>query len=57
VPATNGQGPHRLTAQTIDEVVTRTCAGNYALGRVQENGYSILYVGRCKDDVAKRLRF
>jgi hypothetical protein len=56
VPSTNGNGPHRLTPQKIAEVVTKTSAGNYALGRVQENGFCVLYVGRSDDDVAKPLR-
>ena len=52
----NGQGPHSLTAQMIAEFVTRTCAGNYALGRVQENGLCVLYVGRSDHDIARQLR-
>jgi hypothetical protein len=56
VPSTNRNGPHSLTPQKIAEVVTTTCAGNYALGCVQENGFCILYVGRSDDDVAKPLR-
>jgi hypothetical protein len=55
VPSTNGNGPHSLKPQKIAEVVTKTCAGNYALGRVQENGFCILYVGRSDDDLAKQL--
>jgi hypothetical protein len=56
VSSTNGHGPHSLTGQTIAETVTRTCAGNYALGRVEENRFCVLYVGRSDDDVAKQLR-
>jgi len=56
VQSTNGNGPHGLTPQKIAEVVTKTSAGNYALGRVQENGFCVLYVGRSDDDVAKQLR-
>jgi len=49
------QGPHRLTPQKVAEVVTRTSAGNFALGGVHENGFCVLYVGRSDDDVAKEL--
>ena len=51
-----GQGPLSLTVQMISEFVTRTCAGNYSLGRIQENGFCVLYVGRSDKDVAKQLR-
>jgi hypothetical protein len=49
------EGPHRLTPQKVAEVITKTSAGNFALGRVQENGFCVLYVGRSDDDVAKEL--
>jgi hypothetical protein len=49
-------GPHRLTPQKIDEVVTKTSPGNFALGRVEDNGFCVLYIGRDDHDVAKRLR-
>ena len=50
------EGPYSLTAQKIAEVVTRTCAGNFALGSVEKNGFCVLYVGRSDDDLAKQLR-
>jgi hypothetical protein len=56
VQSTAIEGPYSLTAQKIAEVVTRTSAGNYALGHVRENGFCVLYVGRSDDDVGKRLR-
>lgn len=56
VQSANGNGAHSLTLQKIAEVVTETSGGNYALGRVQENGFCILYVGRSNDDVARELR-
>ena len=33
-----------------------TSAGNFALGRVEENRFHVLYVGRDDHDLAKRLR-
>ena len=51
----NGQGPFSLTSQEVCRVVTETSAGNYALGRVQENRFCVLYVGRADHDLAKHL--
>ena len=56
MPSGNGHGPYRLTHPEVCRVITETSAGNYALGRVQENGFCVLYVGRSDDDVATRLR-
>ena len=36
--------------------MTRTSAGNFALGRMEENGFCVLHVGRDDHNVAKRLR-
>jgi hypothetical protein len=55
VQSTAIEGPYSLTAQKIAEVVTRTSAGNYALGRVEKNGFCVLYIGRSDDDLAKQL--
>ena len=54
--STDIAGPHRLTPQSITEVVTETSPGNFTLGSVQENGFCVLYVGRADRDVAKQLR-
>src|ERR1041385_714636 len=50
------EGPYSLTEAKIAEAVTKTSAGNFALGYVQQNGFCVLYVGRADDDVAKELR-
>ena len=55
VQSANGNGPHSLTPEQVAEIVTKTSAGNYTLGRIQENGFCVLYVGRSDDDVAKQL--
>lgn len=52
----NMQGPYRLTIEKIDEVVTRTSTGNYALGDVKDNTFYVYYVGRSDDDVNERLK-
>jgi hypothetical protein len=49
-------GPHALTKKTIDEVVTETSAGVYALGfNDTTNTFFIDYVGRSDNDVNNRL--
>ena len=53
----NMNGPYELTRSKINEVVTRTSPGNYALGYVNsENTFIVQYVGRSDSDVASRLR-
>jgi hypothetical protein len=47
---------NKLSVQAITEVVSRTSAGAYALGVVQEGRFCALYVGRSDDNLAKRLR-
>lgn len=54
--ATAIEGPYSLTQQKVAEVVTRTSAGNYALGCVRDNRFCVLYVGRSDHDVAKELQ-
>jgi hypothetical protein len=55
LPSTDIAGPFRLTRQKITEVVTGISPGNYTLGRVREDRFQGLYVGRADEDVAKRL--
>lgn len=52
------KGPYRLTSSKIDEVVTRTSPGNYALTRRELNNgtFIVNYVGRSDDDVGGRLK-
>jgi len=49
------KGPYKLTAEKIDEVVTRTSQGNYALGYVRDNTFYVCYVGRSDTDISERL--
>jgi hypothetical protein len=50
------QGPYDLTAKKIDEVITRTSPGNYALGHMDNETFRVSYVGRSDTDVNKRLK-
>lgn len=50
------KGPHSLTAKKIDEVVTKTSPGNYALGRSEGSTFYVRYVGRSDEDLNGRLK-
>ncbi len=53
----NMNGPYLLTKSNIDDEVTRTSAGNYALGYVnEEKTFIVQYVGRADSDVNARLK-
>ncbi|MCH7693312.1 MAG: hypothetical protein IID50_07710 [Proteobacteria bacterium] len=55
--ATSGlRGPFPLTKDGIDNNVTGTSAGAYALGATKDNTFYISYVGRSDADVADRLK-
>lgn len=57
MPSLNMNGPYKLDTKTIEEQVTKTSSGNYALGRKKKNGkFGIGYVGRSDTDVKKRLK-
>jgi hypothetical protein len=48
-------GSYPLDDETIDEVLTRTSPGNYALGYMDGDTFSVFYVGRSDSDVRQRL--
>jgi hypothetical protein len=53
MPRTGLAGPHALTDDTINEVVTKVSAGVYAAGRVnKENLFLISYIGRSDSDLS-----
>lgn len=52
----NMKGSYELTTERIDEVVTKTSAGNYALGYRSDGTFILCYVGRSDDDVKERLK-
>ena len=49
-------GSFELTNNKIDQEVTKTSAGNYALGHNEKNTFIVKYVGRSDDDLNKRLK-
>ena len=50
------QGSYPLTLVKINEVVTRTSPGNYALGYSYGTTFYVQYVGRADSDVNARLK-
>ncbi len=48
-------GSYPLSDEAIDEVVTQTSAGNYALGYMDGDTFDVFYVGRSDSDVRQRL--
>ena len=52
----NMQGLYSLTKDKIDEVVTKTSAGNYALGDSDDKTFYVRYVGRADTDLNSRLK-
>lgn len=53
----NMNGSYKLDSSTIEEKVTKTSAGNYALGKKDsDNIFIVGYVGRSDTDVGKRLK-
>ena len=54
----NMEGSYVLTNEKIDEVITKTSAGNYALGKLQKDSETFLvyYVGRSDGNLNARLK-
>ena len=48
-------GSYPLSDAAIDEAMTRTSPGNYALGYMDGDTFSVFYVGRSDSDVRRRL--
>ena len=46
MPSLAMKGPYNLTSQKIEEVITQSSTGNYALGYVSNSKFIVLYVGR-----------
>jgi hypothetical protein len=49
------QGAHRLDDRAIDEAVTSTSPGNFALGYMDGDTFSVFYVGRADSDLKRKL--
>lgn len=52
----NMNGSYELTKNKVNEVVTRTSPGNYALGYKIDNTFYVQYVGRSDSNVAERIK-
>ncbi len=48
-------GSYPLSDEAIDETLTRTSPGNYALGYMDGDTFNVFYVGRSDSDVRQRL--
>lgn len=57
MPTLNMQGPYEFSGDEVDNQITRTQAGNYALGDLDSDGvFHVRYVGRSDTDVNSRLK-
>jgi len=53
----NMNGPYDSSNEEVDRVITKTSAGNYALGYTNDEGtFIVKYVGRSDDDVNDRIK-
>ncbi|MGI6488056.1 MAG: hypothetical protein ACOX2B_07015 [Syntrophothermaceae bacterium] len=52
----NMEGPYSLNFKEIENCITRTSPGNYALGYIKEKSFRVCYVGRADNDVNQRLK-
>ncbi|WP_198390307.1 hypothetical protein [Burkholderia ubonensis] len=50
------QGPYDLSKEEIDKQITKTSAGNYALGSITGGKFIVMYVGRSDSDLNSRLK-
>jgi hypothetical protein len=48
-------GTYSLSDEAIDDTLTRTSPGNYALGYMQGDRFDVFFVGRSDSDVRQRL--
>lgn len=48
-------GSYPLSSRVVDEVLTRVSAGNFALGYMDGDSFSVFFVGRSDSDVRERL--
>jgi hypothetical protein len=48
-------GSYPLSDEAIDETMSRTSPGNYALGYMDDTSFDVFYVGRSDSDVRQRL--
>ncbi len=57
MPTLKMEGPYQFDLKTIDEKVNRVSAGNFVLGRKDENGIFLFnYIGRALTDLNLKLK-
>jgi len=57
MPSLRMKGPYSLDIKTVDEKITRVSAGNFVLGRKNENGtFLFSYIGRANTDLNSKLK-
>ena len=49
-------GPYEFTSEKVDEIITKTSPGNYALGYMDGNTFIVRYVGRSDSDLNDRIK-
>lgn len=55
MPSTGLTGPYTLSGEKVDEVVTKTSPGAYALGKTEDGTFYVSRVGRSDSDLNERL--
>jgi hypothetical protein len=55
LPSLEMTGSYPLSDDAIDQVVTRTSPGNYALGYLDGDTFAVFFLGRSDSDVRRRL--
>ena len=51
----NMNGSYKLDIDTVNKTITKTSAGNYALGYTKDKTFYVKYVGRSDSDLKARL--
>lgn len=51
----NMNGSYKLDSKTVNVTITKTSAGNYALGYIKDGTFIVKYVGRSDSDLKTRL--
>lgn len=56
MPSLNMEGPYPLTTEDIDANVLKEVIGNYALGKIAQGQFVVMYVGRSDSDLCGRIK-
>lgn len=56
MPSLGMQGSYDFSSEKIDDEVTRTSPGNYALGYIEDRTFYVHYVGRSDTDLNQELK-